>query len=1027
MGILPHGILISLFLITTFSGWSQLHARFEHYDSDDGLSSSELSDVTQDDYGFHWIATENGLNRYDGFEFRHYQSDSTPNSIIHNKVNRILWGSDSILYVGTEGGLCSFDPATEEFTHLRNYVGDQERLRVEFLVEDKWNRLWIGYDQTTPSHGGLAMYDRATGEFRNFLVESGLGVRFIYPDELDSNTIWLGAFRNVIRLDIDAETEELLACPNCQTEGYSYDWVQRVNDSTLLVMHYQKGLFEYNPGSGNWNRINPKGAVRHWRRKGPNEWWTSPDTRGLGVYDYLTNQHSFYPVEYHSDYGIPNGRIRRPYEDAQGSVWIPRINGLSVIRADLQKIRVTQLDFPDEHRHFHMDASMINQEGTEIMAGSDYKHGLFFIDHESGELTERMTHWNHDQKEHVKISGSDMEYWGNDTIIIGTRTCIYGIEQSTRKTWTILDREQDTLKPYFTGDISIWNKKLMAVSGREGCFILYDFEDQSSRIVQYADSIDLKATRICPPHFTEDGQIWIPARNSPGIYNPHDDSFTKLSDIMGFEVVGTFDYVHNIKPLSDSILFVSTHERGILELNMNQKTVTHVLTEYGSDDYYAYSVLFDDQGRMWGCSTTGLICFDPDSRQTKWFKKVDGIPDSRFHRAHIEFAPNGEMVFGYYNIVGWFDPKELAVSTETPRVFLTEFESIGLTEEGISSPLFLEKVELEPSLGDFNFAFTSTGVSIPRSMEFRFMLDGHDREWRTSPNNKASYDNLKGGNYNLILQAKHRLSTTWATKLLNIHVGTPLIQQIWFIALLAIGLILSIWLIIRYQTRKIRREERLQSSYERKVLETEMTALRAQMNPHFLFNSLNSIKYFIINQQGHEAADYLTRFARLIRLILNNSKSNMVKLDAELEALELYIQMEQLRVTGSFEYRIHISPDLNPEFVEIPPLLLQPFAENAIWHGLSRKKGARKLHIFVNLKDEYLECVIEDNGVGRQFAREKSKRASRAHKSLGLAITEDRISAINTVFDTDAQMSIVDLVSSDGEALGTKVIVKIPA
>ncbi|MBD2755682.1 sensor histidine kinase [Spirosoma validum] len=225
-------------------------------------------------------------------------------------------------------------------------------------------------------------------------------------------------------------------------------------------------------------------------------------------------------------------------------------------------------------------------------------------------------------------------------------------------------------------------------------------------------------------------------------------------------------------------------------------------------------------------------------------------------------------------------------------------------------------------------------------------------------------------------------------------------------------------------------EERLQriiNDFNQKIAETEMAALRAQMNPHFIFNCLNSIQFFTAQNNPEKASDYLTKFSRLIRLVLENSKSERVTLANELETLRLYIEMEAMRFPNKLHYQIQIDKEIDPESIQLPPLLLQPFVENAIWHGLMHKDEGGTVRIVVQQPQENLLHVeITDDGVGRKQAAEfKSKSATRK-KSFGLKLTADRIALINQLYHTQTQINVIDLIDNQGNSKGTSVIVNIP-
>ena len=234
---------------------------------------------------------------------------------------------------------------------------------------------------------------------------------------------------------------------------------------------------------------------------------------------------------------------------------------------------------------------------------------------------------------------------------------------------------------------------------------------------------------------------------------------------------------------------------------------------------------------------------------------------------------------------------------------------------------------------------------------------------------------------------------------------------------------------IQEQSRLLEQQHirQLETEFEHKLADTEMTALRAQMNPHFIFNCLNSIKLYTLDNDADKASDYLTKFSRLIRLVLENSRSELVPLHNELEALQLYIELEAMRFKQKVQFTIQVSPEIDQQYVCIPPLLLQPYVENAIWHGLMHKPEGGTVSVEVSQPQENLLYIeITDDGVGRQRASELKSKSAGKHKSFGMQVTADRIRMINQLYNIQTQAQVLGLVDSFGEPCGTKVILQIP-
>jgi LytS/YehU family sensor histidine kinase len=229
-----------------------------------------------------------------------------------------------------------------------------------------------------------------------------------------------------------------------------------------------------------------------------------------------------------------------------------------------------------------------------------------------------------------------------------------------------------------------------------------------------------------------------------------------------------------------------------------------------------------------------------------------------------------------------------------------------------------------------------------------------------------------------------------------------------------------------WRTRRIRLEEAGKALVSRQMAELEMKALRAQMNPHFMFNSLNSIKNYIFRAEPKRAAQYLSNFAHLIRLTLDHSREKRITLKQELDALLLYIELEQMRFENRFELVFDVPETLDLRRLYTPPLLLQPFVENAIWHGLMHKEGKGHLRISLSKCNGAINCIIEDDGVGRTRAGEIKKRNHSKYQSMGISIMEDRIEIINKLEMLQIRIEIHDKLDDLGKPAGTRVNIRIP-
>lgn len=224
-----------------------------------------------------------------------------------------------------------------------------------------------------------------------------------------------------------------------------------------------------------------------------------------------------------------------------------------------------------------------------------------------------------------------------------------------------------------------------------------------------------------------------------------------------------------------------------------------------------------------------------------------------------------------------------------------------------------------------------------------------------------------------------------------------------------------------YKRRKDNLEKRKEAEFNAQVAYTEMKALRAQMNPHFIFNSLNSINDYIDKHDTDTATLYTTRFAKLMRMILENSEQKEILLSEDLKALELYMQLESMRMEHKFNYQIKVDEDIDPENTLIPPLILQPFVENSIWHGISKKQGSGKILISIKKEGSMINCIVQDNGIGmKESTVSKTENDNQSKKSLGMKITKARIDIMNKIKKSNAKITESYLEE------GTKIEIKLP-
>jgi ligand-binding sensor domain-containing protein/anti-sigma regulatory factor (Ser/Thr protein kinase) len=322
--------------------------------------------------------------------------------------------------------------------------------------------------------------------------------------------------------------------------------------------------------------------------------------------------------------------------------------------------------------------------------------------------------------------------------------------------------------------------------------------------------------------------------------------------------------------------------------------------------------------------------------------------------------------------------------------------------------------------------YTALSYRSNGDIQYRYRLSKPGFTWSYTSARDIVFDPLPYGDYKLEIQAKMR-DGIWAGQnqlSIDFTVRPPFWRAIWFIVLAILIVAAAIFMIVRWRIMQIRRKEEEKTAMNKKLVEMEMKALRAQMNPHFIFNVLSSIQYYILYNDSVSAQNYLSKFARLIRITLDNSRVTFVSLEKELTLLKLYLDLENLRFEEKFMYEIDVDAGINQEEVLIPNFLLQPYVENAIKHGF-RGRPSSFLSVRLWPRQGKIVCTITDNGVGRVEAAKAHNRENDVHTSAGTLIIRDKIEALKIHFNYHLSSDTIDVVE-EGVVKGTQVVLEFP-
>jgi two-component sensor histidine kinase len=369
--------------------------------------------------------------------------------------------------------------------------------------------------------------------------------------------------------------------------------------------------------------------------------------------------------------------------------------------------------------------------------------------------------------------------------------------------------------------------------------------------------------------------------------------------------------------------------------------------------------------------------------------------------------------------ISWFD------KTAIPSFSQCVFKMLGISVNGVSKQ---ENDRIDVKYGNNNIRFDFVAISFKSAgkINYAYRLIGLDSTWQNTSQTTIEFIALPPGEYKLELVAINKFDVKSIPYYTTIHVQSPLWQTRWFI-LACIGMsILLTWFVVNALNRQNKKKEVVKRNIEQKIQELEQKALRAQMNPHFIFNSLHSVQGFVLDKDFESANRYLGRFANLIRQTLENSFQSSITIADEIKYLSSYLELEKMRSQNQFNYTITIGPHILADRVNIPCMILQPYVENAILHGIKNKPDHQgKIDITFKKEQNGILCTIRDNGIGRVKAS-ALKQFSSVYQSRGMQLTRERINLINKDLNEGIDVQIHDYTDEDSVAGGTEVVIHFP-
>ncbi len=965
-------ISLLLFLFTFFITFSQKFS-FIPFSTSEGLPQSQVSSVIQDDKGYLWIGTLGGLAKFNGGEFKTFSSE---NGLLNNRIS-FLTIIDEELWVGHEGGVSCFKDGN--FINWR--ITDNNKVsNVKSIVKFK-GEVFVA------SHLGLYKISRSK------LIKV-----------IDSN-FFLNHIRSIVVIDEVAyiATMEGLYYSSNMIQLNKIDELEEVNISglakdqdRLIITSYFEGVYELNISNLKLKSIN----IGHNDYTIKGVYVDSKQNKWYNTNGGIIRQNKSGKIKLINEKnGLSFGLISSIYEDNEGSIWIGTL-GKGVLR------------FPSQNFVYYDVSTGINSDLI-LTVKSDKNGDFWFGSFDKGIFKKNKLGYKsiyNDIDNHIWSSAFDVDgskWFGSD----------YGLIRVKEDKVEQIFYQENGLASDAVTSLYRLNKKSMIVGGTRGFSYysngVFSFFEPSRSIGIVRDFEELEGQLFCA--------------TSKGLFMKKGDSIFKVCKLnvpvscieidrknnlwVGTEE-GLFIYKNDVfkrvsfsnLPSSNLINFLN-HKDGEVFIGTNNGL--YVIKDYEIDKDFIFS----------------------------YFGIGDGLIDVETNLNSDFFDQKGNLWFGTSSGLIRFDYKNHLKNKVSPVLNL---KSILLNYSKDELLRFSEVKEGKPfninlPFNKNNLAFEIDGVSLSNhaNLSYQFKLIGLDTNWSpTSKNSVISFTGLGAEDYTLYLRAVDENGVFSNQIVVPFVINSPFYKTYWFIISFLIFVFGIIYLLFKLKVRReLENSNNKMLSYKSKLMSLEQKSLNASMNRHFIFNSLNSIQYFINSQDRLSANRYLTNFAKLIRKNLDatNESGNMVTLNQELEGLDLYLSLEAMRFKGRFVYEISTN-DIDTESIIIPAMLLQPFIENAIIHGVLPNEDVKgEIKVSITSEKNILTIQIDDNGIGIKNSLRLKEIAEGDHKSQGMEITSKRIDLIKKIsnkgFEIIGPFQIGGL---DSKVSGTRVLLKIP-
>lgn len=924
-----------------------------------GLPSNSVYDLFQDSKGFIWIAGEDGLTRYDGFEFRTYtsagQTSRAGNSIAEDKLGRIWYRNfDGQIYYEQADSLHHFNLLEQTVTGPFGVVGDH---------------LFVFNRQ------GFFVYDIETFRLVRSLPMDTRSILYEYHND--------SAMYVLNGTDLYAFTAEGQGLIAKDVPAGSLDGAA---DGKLLVsdkVNAERKCFVLNNGRVEQTiALPPINLLQGASFCGGYYWFLTPT--GAWAFDKMGNS-------------ISNGRpffadmnISSVMRDRDGNFWLGTLYEGILLVPDLKTQLVTEENFQPGILYNTERSMYVGAKSNTIYTFDELRNTL--VKKYSGDVRHKIQCMTYHSGS-GKLLFAAQAFFITDTLFRSPIRLNYAVKKIVpvdEKYIAFTSSGVTGLMPMRDDIVSEWDS-------------LYE-----ARTLPGGDCDFLQGGRGKTIAFDEKDKI-IYSGSNIGLYRvtPRQISEIKTNGEKIFPV----SLVH-----FESVLYALTPENDLWAI---REGVPPVKLQVGEVPERVFQI--KRSGNSFFLVTgSGIRKLDRATGKFELVQTRSGVRGDEINDLEVR---NGRLIIA------------------TDRGLIVELNNVG-ARSGVQPVFYINKVivngrrvpeqtieALEYDENDIEVDYSVLSFDMTRRYSLQYSINGEP--WRSNPNSSRNIKlvALSPGRYHLSFRLVADGGAVYPQRSLDLFVRPPFWQKWWFwLVCLALAGYVA-YLVFRWKTRQMQRKNVLmleKMELEKNLRNSMLTAIRAQMNPHFFYNALNTIQSFIFSDDKRNASTYLSKLSRLTRVVLEMSERESISIEEEVEALRLYLDLEKMRFVQDFDFEIRLSRDLEAGLVRIPSMIVQPYVENAIKHGLLHKKGYKRLLVDFSVADGVLRVLVDDNGIGRERAAEMATARKERHTPFSTEANNRRVALLNRERGQKIQINYLDKKGPDGEPEGTCVTITIP-